>query len=250
MTTYKTHMADHRQPCYKTRKWGPSQTLCGGCQALEAENAALAQQLAGVGKGAALAESTMRELATLHQMLSTQARMQNPEPQALTHPPQALSVEPGRCACLFGSAMCELATLHRMLSTQARMQYPEPQALTLLPQALSVEPEKGACIWERHVRAGHPASNAVHAGAHQQHGVAGQCPTCRFKSLRHVNHRGLCCTLKHSTGAQVMHQSEQIEQLYTQVYPRLLGSLCPRMASDNASARGGALQIVMHSPAA
>ena len=49
-------------------------------QALEAENAALAQQLASVGKGAALAESTMRELATLHQMLSTQARVQNPEP--------------------------------------------------------------------------------------------------------------------------------------------------------------------------
>lgn len=45
-----------------------------GAQALEAENAALAQQLASVGKGAALAESTMRELATLHQMLSTQAR--------------------------------------------------------------------------------------------------------------------------------------------------------------------------------
>lgn len=48
-----------------------------GWQALEAENAALAQQLASVGKGAALAESTMRELATLHQMLSTQARICN-----------------------------------------------------------------------------------------------------------------------------------------------------------------------------
>ena len=43
-------------------------------QALEAENAALAAQLASVGTGAALAENTMRELATLHQMLSTQAR--------------------------------------------------------------------------------------------------------------------------------------------------------------------------------
>lgn len=41
--------------------------------ALEAENAALAEQLSSVGRGAAQAESTMRELATLNQMLSTQA---------------------------------------------------------------------------------------------------------------------------------------------------------------------------------
>ncbi len=44
-------------------------------QALEAENAALAEQLSSVGRGAAQAESTMRELATLNQMLSTQARV-------------------------------------------------------------------------------------------------------------------------------------------------------------------------------
>ncbi|KAK9837495.1 hypothetical protein WJX81_006873 [Elliptochloris bilobata] len=52
-------------------------------QVLEAENAALAEQLANVGHGAALAESTMRELATLHQMLSTQVMHQSEQIEQL-----------------------------------------------------------------------------------------------------------------------------------------------------------------------
>ena len=75
MTTSNAHMRLMTGTPVRAHTGGArAKGVCGGWQALEAENAALAQQLASVGKGAALAESTMRELATLHQMLSTQAR--------------------------------------------------------------------------------------------------------------------------------------------------------------------------------
>ena len=66
-------------------------------------------------------ESAMRDLATLHQVRSTQARMHNPRLLTLTLPlAQAIS-RSTKCGVVESAHTRELATLHQMLSTQARM---------------------------------------------------------------------------------------------------------------------------------